>query len=58
MARAIDGAIKALVKKSATNPNSLQTGDNNNIAVWFVLLVVSLAVVGGTVFYGKKKSVK
>ena len=32
-----------------------QTGDSNLISLWFVLLFLSLAGVGGTVLYGRKR---
>lgn len=37
------------------NTNSPQTGDNSSMALWIALMFLSLAGVGGTVWYSRKK---
>ncbi|MDO5123130.1 MAG: FctA domain-containing protein [Eubacteriales bacterium] len=38
------------------NPDGPQTGDNSNMALWFALMMVSLAGAIGTALHGKKNS--
>ena len=52
MAKAIEDAIANLEHVSSTSP---ETGDNSNMAIWFVLLFVSGAALFGATAYGRKK---
>lgn len=58
MAKAINDAISALEKNldsKPSDPDSPQTGDTSNMALWFVLMAAAGIGLAGTAVYGRKK---
>ena len=43
--------------ESGNNAANPQTGDNSNITLWIILMILSLASIVGIAVYGKRKSV-